>query len=75
MAGEEAFERAMKLIEKSHQPTVETKKVIKLRRVVEVKSLCQDDFIETQEQIERFLGALRKELETAIAAQERIQIK
>lgn len=77
MTGEEAFERAMTLIEKSHQPSLNQDKPVspvKPRRVVEPKALCSG-LIENQEQVDQFLTALRQELETAIAANERVQIK
>jgi hypothetical protein len=45
------------------------------RRVVEPRTLCAGGIIETAEEIETFLGKLRNELQTAIAADERVQIK
>ncbi|MFN9174043.1 MAG: hypothetical protein ACK58N_05875 [Synechocystis sp.] len=79
--GESVFDRGMALIEKASQPPVDPdidtppKPTTKPRRVVEVKRLCSDSFIETPEQIDQFLAALRQELETVIAANERVQIK
>jgi hypothetical protein len=79
--GESVFDRGMALIEKASQPPVDPdidtppRPTTKPRRVVEVKSLCPEGFIESQEQIDQFLTALRQELEGAIAAGERVQIK
>ncbi|AIE76138.1 BREX system P-loop protein BrxC [Synechocystis sp. PCC 6714] len=81
--GESAFEQGMRLIEQAilasqieisgggspPQPK------LKPRRVLEVKRLCQDSFLETQADIDDFLSRLRQELEKAIATGERIQIK
>lgn len=48
---------------------------LKKRRVVEAKNLWSGNFIETSADIESFLTKLRIELETALAANERVQIK
>ena len=48
---------------------------VKKRRIVEVKTLWSNGFIETQGDVEAFLGELRAELEAALAADERVQIK
>jgi len=48
---------------------------VKLRRIVEVKKLCSTGFIETSADIEDFLQKLRAELEKALEADERVQIK
>jgi hypothetical protein len=66
--GESAFESAVRIIEKATQPPADPdidtppKPVAKPRRIVEVKRLCSDTFIETPEQIDRFLTALQQEL-------------
>lgn len=49
--------------------------VVKKRRVVSPKELCSSTFLETQAEVDTFLRLLRVELEAAIAANERIQIK
>lgn len=80
-AGELVFDQAMALIEKALQAPVEPgvdnppKPIAKPRRVVEVKRFCSEGFIETPEQMDQFLTALRQELQMAIAAGQRIQIK
>lgn len=55
-------------------PTSSTPKV-KKRRLVDVRSLVSGTFIETPEDMETFLKKLRAELESALDADERIQIK
>ena len=80
-AGESVFDQAMALIEKNSQKPVTSdtlnpsQPMIKPRRVVEVKRFCSEGFIETPEQMDQFLTALRQELERAIAAGQRVQIK
>jgi len=79
--GEAAFDQAMALIEKASQAQVDPgevdlpKPMIKPRRVVEVKRFCSEGFIETPEQMDQFLKALQQELQMAIAAGQRVQIK
>ena len=53
-------------------PTVAT---LKKRRVVDAKALWSGGFIETADDMEEFLKKLRAELEEALEAEERIQIK
>ena len=48
---------------------------VKKRRVVDAKTLLSKSFIETPEDMETFLTKLRAELEAALEANERIQIK
>ena len=48
---------------------------MKKRRIVEVKTLWSGDFIETPDEVETFLNRLRAELEAALEAGERVQIK
>ena len=48
---------------------------VKRRRVIEARSLWPSAFIETESDVERYLSALRVELEAALAAGERVQIK
>ena len=56
-------------------PTPPPKPKVKTRRVVEPKSLWTGGFIETPADIEAFLTKLRAELEAALDADERVQIK
>ena len=79
-----AFDRGMTAIETAPTPLPaksddsvpgSRKPTVKKRRVVEVKALWTGGFIETAEDVERFLNKLRAELETALAADERVQIK
>ena len=48
---------------------------IKKRRVVDAKALWSGGFIETSEDIDSFITKLRAELEDALAADERVQLK
>ncbi len=48
---------------------------VKKHRVVETRSLWQSGFIETPDDVEAFLSLLRAELEAALDADERVQIK
>ncbi|MHB8762848.1 MAG: BREX system P-loop protein BrxC [Deferrisomatales bacterium] len=48
---------------------------VKKRRVVEAKALWSGGFIETPADVEAFLTKLRAELEAALAADERVQIR
>jgi len=73
---EVAYDRALTAIENAPPPKHDdpTPKV-KRRRIVEAKSLWSGDFIETPEDVEAFLNKLRAELEAALEADERVQIK
>jgi len=85
----EAYDRALVAIEAAvhastptspttpGQPTTPTTAgpTIKTRRVVDAKLLWSGGFIETADDMEEFLKKLRAELEAALAAEERIQIK
>ena len=51
------------------QPTV------KPRRIVEPAKLVKASYLETKEEVESFMDTLRQELETALANNERIQIR
>jgi Family of unknown function (DUF6079) len=51
------------------------KPMVKKRRVLEPRSLWSGGFIETRADIDLFLEKLRKELEAALEANERVQIK
>jgi hypothetical protein len=74
--GESAFYRGVTLLkEASLRIDDPSQPKPKPCRVVEVKCLCSDNFIETPEQVEQFLMALRQELEKAIATGERVQIR
>lgn len=71
-----AFERALTAIDNRSQETDDPPlEPMKKRRVVEPKSLLGGSFIETQEDMNTFLEKLRAELEAAIKANERVQIK
>ena len=80
-----AFDRALTAIEQAQAPPPPkpddptppkppTPRV-KKRRVVEVKALWSGGFIETSDDVEAFLTKLRAELEAALDADERVQIK
>ena len=85
LTAEEAFDRAMTAIEAAQakppaepggpgpQPPPEPK--VKKRRVLEAKKLWSSGFIETSEDVETFISKLRAELEDALDAGERVQIK
>jgi len=83
-----AYDRAFTAIEEAQTPPEtppsagtagptppKPKVTIKKRRVVEPKSLWAGGFIETSADIETFLTKLREELEAALEANERVQIK
>lgn len=91
VTAEQAYDRALTELEKmiatptvvaetvsgGGQPTVVmpvTPKVRK-RRLIETKTLCQSEFIETAEEMEAFLTALREELQATLDAGERAQLK
>jgi len=76
----DAFNRALVAIENRPIDPVDlvnAKPVpaVKRRRTVNSRNHCSSDFIETPEQIEDFLSSLRKELQQAVDAGERVQIK
>lgn len=87
-AAEKAFDRALSTIEaaqtpappaadgagESPQPTPAAQK-IKRRRIVEARTLWSAPFIETKADVEEFLNSLRAELEAAVEADERVQLK
>ncbi|MGE3425049.1 MAG: BREX system P-loop protein BrxC, partial [Dehalococcoidia bacterium] len=81
---EGAFDRSLSAIEKAQAPPppkpgaaapVTPPPAVKMRRVVEVKRLCPDGFLETAEDVTAFLGMLEKTLRAAVDAGERVQIK
>ncbi len=81
---EAAFDRALTKLEQAQVvyeppvgpgPTPPVKPSVKKRRVVEAKSLWGGGFIETPADIDAFLQTLRTELENALKANERVQIK
>ena len=78
-AAETAYDQALTAIEQAQLPPPPDDPtpppIIKKRRVVEVKSLWSGGFIETPDDVESFLARLRSELEAALAAEERVQIK
>ena len=49
--------------------------ILKKKRVIEPAKLVLDPYLETQADVERFLKMLRKELEQALAKNERIEIR
>ena len=59
----------------SDSQTTNLRYVSRKRRVVEAKALWPGTFIETEADMEAFLKKLRAELEEALEADERIQIK
>jgi len=77
-----AYDRAMTAIEEARKPPPlgDGEKpfvgpTAKKRRSVEMGSMWSGKFIETQEEVDAFLSKLRDELESAIKANERVQIK
>ena len=75
-----AYDRAMTAVEEVPPPPKPDdpdppKPVVKKRRVVEARTMWSSGFIETPEDVEAFLTKLRAELEAAIAANERVQLK
>ena len=84
---EVAFDQALTIIEQPptpeppeppigpDKPPPPKKPKVKKRRVVEAKRLWSGGFIETPDDIEAFLDKLRVELEAALKANERVQIK
>ena len=77
-----AFGRALDAIEKAQTTIIvdviddkPLKVVVKKRRVVETRNLWSGGFIETPDDVNAFLDALRTELEAALAANERVQLK
>ena len=83
--GDEAFNRALSAIEEAQvppppkaedpDPATPPPPKIKKRRVVDVKAMLSGSFIETESDMETFLKELRTELEAALGADERVQIK
>ena len=49
--------------------------VVKKQHVVEPSKIAKSTYLETQEEVDEFLGDLRKELEQAIKNNNRIQIR
>ncbi|MBU1535822.1 hypothetical protein KKF84_10915, partial [Myxococcota bacterium] len=82
-AAEGAFDTALNVIEalENEEPEDETTHTtpsepkIKKRRVIKAQDLWSNGFIETQEDIDACVKTLRHELEKALAANERVQIK
>ena len=85
-AAEAAFDRALTIIEEAQapppakpddpQPTDPPQQPrVKKRRVVQVKDCMSGSFIETPAEMETFLGKLKGELQEALDANERVQIK
>jgi hypothetical protein len=52
-----------------------TKAAVKKQRIVEPAKLVKATYLETREEVEQFLDALRRELEEAIEKNERVQIR
>jgi hypothetical protein len=72
------FDGAVGRIEESRQKAVgngQNNPVIKKQRVVRPAGLVQTTYLETADDVNSFLDALRQELEQAIANNERIQIR
>ena len=84
-ASGEVFNRALTLIEEAQAPPPAAPDdpapfkppapVVKKRRLVDAGALWGAPFIETEAEMEKFLTKLRGELEDALKADERIQIK
>ena len=81
-AADDAYNRALTAIEEAVAPpptpdptTVSPPPRVKKRRVVVAKELCSGSFIESNADMEAFLKKLRAELEAALNANERVQIK
>jgi hypothetical protein len=88
---EDAYDRALSAIERAQlppskpdnpapdDPTPDVPKPplppAKKRRIVEARKLWPAGFIETPADVESFLSRLRAELETALAANQKVQIK
>ena len=73
---ESAFDRALVTIEEASKPAgPDPEPTPKKRRIVEAKTLWTSGFIETSEDVETFIERLRRELESAINDDERVQIK
>jgi hypothetical protein len=91
VAAEQAYDQALTEMERAVNPvkpvavpasggaegTVEApiKPKMKTRRVVDVRSLSPSEFIETAEEMEDFLEALRAKLQGILDAGERAQLK
>jgi hypothetical protein len=78
--GEAAFDVALKTIEEHREKSEGGGSgtggpAPKKRRIVEARTCWTGSFIETPEEMEEFLNKLRAELEAAIKANERVQIK
>ena len=82
----DAFNRALTAIEEAQvppppaqpddpAPVTPPAPKVKKRRVLDTKALWSGTFIETEEDMEAFLKKLRVELEAALKADERVQIK
>jgi hypothetical protein len=75
------FDTAVKRIEEFAKKAAETGKekgkeiIIKKHRVVEPAKLLKSPYLETTNDVNEFVDALRDELEKAIANNERIQIR
>jgi len=74
---EAAYDGALSTIEHSQVPPgpTETAPKVKKHRVVEPKRMWSGAFIENKDDMEAFLKKLRTELEAALEADERVQIK
>jgi hypothetical protein len=82
-----AFEVSMNMIEQAQVPVLPPIDVVapnvavindpppKKRRLVDVKALWRGGFIETSDQMEQFIEKLRNELQSAIEADQRVQLK
>ena len=74
-----SYNSAMKAIDEAPRPKTPDPKPpkpkLKRRRFVDPKLFCSGPVIETEQQIEDFLAKLRSELEAAIKAGDRVQLK
>lgn len=71
----EEFARRAASIPPTHDTPPTNVRVLIKKRVIEPFKLVNATFLENKEDVEAFLGALRKELEQAIANDERIEIR
>ena len=85
---EDAYDRSLTAIERAQAqppsvtgegddpvPPAPVKPKVKKRRIVEAKALWSGGFIESTDDMEAFLKKIRTELEAALEADERVQIK
>ena len=75
---EAAYDRALTAIEQAALPAPDDSTSpprVKKRRVLEVRKLWPSSFVESRDDVKDFMGKLQSELDAAIEAEERVQIK